>query len=178
MGSPGTTLLLQPLPWMSFWRKYNFSLVSDRMQFPFSLACPSGSGDSALQKTSFVDPFLLLGVANGPHLSTPAQHIISDRSRQNPHPLRDYLISLWVDIKALTEDCYGSFASWNWPSQWGNDEIGMGRAGRRQDFDSCNFYLAGCLARSVTDVLSTSSQGEWHSKGKVLSSFFSFFFLF
>lgn len=45
-----------------------------------------------------------------------------------------------------------------------------------QDFDSCNFYLAGCLACSVTDVLPTLNQGEWHGKEKVLFSFFIFFF--
>lgn len=34
------------------------------------------------------------------------------------------------------------------------------RLGCWQDLDSCNFYLACCLACSVTDVLPTSSQGE------------------
>lgn len=46
---------------------------------------------------------------------------------------------------------------------------------RRRGFDSCKFYLAGCLARGVTDVLSTWSQEDWDRKGKLVSYFLFFF---
>lgn len=88
MGSPGTTLLLQSLPWMSFWRKYNFSLVSDRSNFLFPLHVLQALVILPCRKPNFVNPFLLLGVADCPHLSTSAQHILSDSSRQNPCPPR------------------------------------------------------------------------------------------
>lgn len=56
------------------------------------------------------------------------------------------------------------------------------KLGSQWGFDSYNFYLADCLARSVTDLLSTWSQEDWYSEGELSSLFFlcffsSFFFL-
>lgn len=65
------------------------------------------------------------------------------------------------DVKAVMENCDGFFISWDGSLRRGKVEIGIGKAGSS---DSCNFYLAGCLARSVTDVLSRWSHRHWYKR--------------
>lgn len=65
------------------------------------------------------------------------------------------------DVKAVMENCDGFFISWDGSLRRGKVEIGIGKAGSS---DSCNFYLAGCLAHSVTDVLSRWSHRHWYKR--------------
>lgn len=73
------------------------------------------------------------------------------------------------DVKAVMENCDGFFISWDGSLWWGKVEIGIGKAGSSA---SCNFYLAGCLARSITDVLSRWSHKHWHKEAKLTFSSF------
>lgn len=45
-----------------------------------------------------------------------------------------------------------------------------------QDFDKCNFYLAGCLACSVTDVINLEPRGITRQGKGAAFIFLSFFF--